>query len=198
MIDLDEKADIIAVLAHQPGGKLLIASKAGYGFIAPEDDTLAQKRGGKQVLNGEMLAMLRVSGDHIATIGENIKTLILPLAELPEMGRGKGVRLQNFKQGGLADVTVFNAEQGPEWADGGGRRRNWPDWKDWLGKRAGAGRQGAAGFEKVQIRASLRGVRRTNPEPKRLGSASNASGGSNPALGSGFFATLCPGMTIIG
>jgi len=154
MIDLDEKAEIINLLAHQPGGKLLIASKAGYGFIAPEDDSLAQKRGGKQVLNGEMLAMLRIpqtpAGDHVATIGENIKTLIFPLAELPEMGRGKGVKLQNFKQGGLADVAVFNAEAGPEWADGGGRRRNWPDWKDWLGKRAGAGRQGPRGLRKFR------------------------------------------------
>ena len=94
--------------------------------------------------------VLRVNGDHVATIGENIKALIFPLAELPEMGRGKGVKLQNYKQGGLADVTVFNAEQGPEWADGGGRRRNWPDWKDWLGKRAGAGRQGPRGLRKFR------------------------------------------------
>ncbi|GAA0636264.1 DNA topoisomerase IV subunit A [Brevundimonas lenta] len=150
MIELDEKADIINILAHQPGGKLLIASKAGYGFVAPEDDLLAQKRGGKQVLNGDLLAALRVTGDHVATIGENIKALIFPIAELPEMGRGKGVKLQNFKQGGLADVSVFNAEQGPEWADGGGRRRNWPDWKDWLGKRAQAGRQGPRGLRKFR------------------------------------------------
>ncbi|KQS56194.1 DNA topoisomerase IV subunit A [Brevundimonas sp. Leaf363] len=150
MIDLDEKADIINVLAHQPGGKLLVTSKAGYGFIAPEDELLAQKRGGKQVLNGDMLAALRVTGDHVATIGENIKALIFPLAELPEMGRGKGVKLQSFKQGGLVDVAVFNAETGPEWADGGGRRRNWPDWKDWLGKRAGAGRQGPRGMRKFR------------------------------------------------
>jgi len=151
MIDLDEKAEIVGVLAHHPGGKLLIASKAGYGFIAPEDETLAQKRGGKQVLNGDMLAMLRVgSGDHVATIGENIKALIFPLAELPEMGRGKGVKLQSFKQGGLADVAVFSAEPGPDWTDGGGRRRNWPDWKDWLGKRAGAGRQGPRGMRKFR------------------------------------------------
>ncbi|WP_332653186.1 DNA topoisomerase IV subunit A [Brevundimonas sp.] len=150
MIDLDEKADIVNLLAHQPGGKLLIASKAGYGFIAPEDELLAQKRGGKQVLNGEMLAALRVSGDHVATIGDNIKTLIFPLADLPEMGRGKGVKLQSYKQGGLADVTVFNAETGPDWVDGGGRRRNWPDWKDWLGKRAGAGRQGPRGLRKFR------------------------------------------------
>ncbi len=150
MIDLDEKADIINVVAHEPNAKLLVASKAGYGFVAPENDLLAQKRGGKQVLNGEMLAMLRVNGDHVAIIGENIKALIFPLAELPEMGRGKGVKLQNYKQGGLADVTVFNAEAGPEWADGGGRRRNWPDWKDWLGKRAGAGRQGPRGLRKFR------------------------------------------------
>lgn len=150
MIELDEGAGIVNLLAHEPGAKLLIASRAGYGFIAPEDDLLAQKRGGKQVLNGEMLAAIRVTGDHIATIGENIKALIFPLAELPEMGRGKGVKLQSFKQGGLADVTVFAAENGPEWADGGGRRRNWPDWRDWLGKRAQAGRQGPRGMRRFR------------------------------------------------
>ncbi|RZI99810.1 MAG: DNA topoisomerase IV subunit A, partial [Brevundimonas sp.] len=150
MIDLDEKAEIVNLLMHQPGGKLLIASKAGYGFIAPEDELLAQKRGGKQVLNGEMLAALRVTGDHVAAIGDNIKALIFPIAELPEMGRGKGVKLQNYKQGGLADVTVFDSAHGPEWVDGGARRRNWPDWKDWLGKRAGAGRQGPRGLRKFR------------------------------------------------
>ncbi|MDY6923432.1 MAG: DNA topoisomerase IV subunit A, partial [Pseudomonadota bacterium] len=150
MIELDEKAEIVNLLMHQPGGKLLIASKAGYGFIAPEDELLAQKRGGKQVLNGEMLAALRVTGDHVATIGDNIKALIFPLAELPEMGRGKGVKLQSYKQGGLADVAVFDSAHGPEWVDGGARRRNWPDWKDWLGKRAGAGRQGPRGLRKFR------------------------------------------------
>lgn len=150
MIDLDEKAEIVNLLMHQPGGKLLIASKAGYGFIAPEDELLAQKRGGKQVLNGEMRAALRVTGDHVAAIGDNIKALIFPIAELPEMGRGKGVKLQNYKQGGLADVTVFDSAHGPEWVDGGARRRNWPDWKDWLGKRAGAGRQGPRGLRKFR------------------------------------------------
>ena len=150
MIDLDEGAGIVNLLAHQPGGKLLIASKAGYGFVAPEDDLLAQKRGGKQVLNGEMLAALRVAGDHVAAIGDNIKALIFRVDELPEMGRGKGVKLQSFKQGGLADVTTFNGETGPEWVDGGGRRRQWPDWKDWLGKRAQAGRQGPRGLRKFR------------------------------------------------
>ncbi len=150
MIELEESAAIIAVLAHQPGAKLLMASKAGYGFIAPEDELLAQKRGGKQVLNGDLLAAIRVTGDHVVTIGENLKTLIFRAEELPEMGRGKGVKLQSFKQGGLTDIAVFIGDVGPEWVDGGGRRRNWPDWKDWLGKRAGAGRMGPRGLRKFR------------------------------------------------
>jgi len=151
MIELEESAGIVAVLAHQPGAKLLIASKAGYGFIAPEDELLAQKRGGKQVLNGDLLAALRLGpADHVATIGDNLKTLIFPTADLPEMGRGKGVKLQSFKQGGLSDIAVFDGGHGPEWVDGGGRRRNWPDWKDWLGKRAGAGRMGPRGLRKFR------------------------------------------------
>ena len=150
MIDLEETAGIVTVLAHQAGAKLLVASKAGYGFVAPEDDLLAQKRGGKQVLNGELLAAMRMTGDHVATIGENLKTLIFKTDELPEMGRGKGVKLQSFKQGGLQDIAVFDGGHGPEWADGGGRRRNWPDWKEWLGKRAQAGRQGPRGLRKFR------------------------------------------------
>jgi topoisomerase-4 subunit A len=151
MIELEEKAEIVAVMAYQPGQKLLAASKDGYGFVAPEDDLIASKRGGKHVLNGELKALLRIgTADHVAALGENLKTLIFPIAELPEMGRGKGVRLQAYKGGGLQDITVFSAETGPEWADGGGRRRNWPDWKDWLGKRAQTGRMGPRGLRKFR------------------------------------------------
>jgi topoisomerase IV subunit A len=151
MIELEDSAGIVGLFAHQPGAKMLMASRAGYGFVAPEDELLATKRGGKQVLNGDLLAALRLGpADHIVTIGENLKTLIFRLDELPEMPRGKGVKLQSFKQGGLSDIAVFAAEAGPEWVDGGGRRRNWPDWKDWLGKRAGAGRMGPRGLRKFR------------------------------------------------
>ncbi|WP_029416287.1 DNA topoisomerase IV subunit A [Brevundimonas bacteroides] len=151
MIELEDSAGIVGMFAHQSGAKMLMASKAGYGFVAPEDELLATKRGGKQVLNGDLLAALRLGpADHVVTIGENLKTLIFRVDELPEMPRGKGVKLQSFKQGGLSDIAVFAAEAGPEWVDGGGRRRNWPDWKDWLGKRAGAGRMGPRGLRKFR------------------------------------------------
>jgi topoisomerase IV subunit A len=151
MIELEDSAGIVGLFAHQPGAKMLMASRAGYGFVAPEDELLATKRGGKQVLNGDLLAALRLGpADHVVTIGENLKTLIFRVEELPEMPRGKGVKLQSFKQGGLSDIAVFAAETGPEWVDGGGRRRNWPDWRDWLGKRAGAGRMGPRGLRKFR------------------------------------------------
>jgi topoisomerase-4 subunit A len=146
MLDLDDRVDIIDVFAHKPGRKRVLASKAGYGFIMPEDEAIAFRRAGKQVLNGEAVVSLEVSGDHLAVIGDNGKALIFPLDELPEMPRGKGVKLQSYREGGLRDAAVFKAEEGASWTTSDGRSRAWADWRDWLGKRAGAGRLAPKGF----------------------------------------------------
>ncbi len=146
MLDLDDRVDLIDVFAHKPGRKRVLASKAGYGFIMPEDEAIAFRRAGKQVLNGEAVVSLEVAGDHLAVIGDNGKVLIFPLAELPEMPRGKGVKLQSYREGALRDAAVFNAEDGASWTDTAGRTRVWADWRDWLGRRAGAGRLAPKGF----------------------------------------------------
>ena len=110
MLDLPNEAQMLALFVHVPGGRLLVASEAGDGFILPEDDAVAQTRAGRQVLNlkpGVRARVCRpVTGDHVAVIGNNRKLLIFPRAELPEMGRGKGVRLQRYKDrdGVLADA----------------------------------------------------------------------------------------------
>jgi topoisomerase-4 subunit A len=143
MVDFEEKSRVLAVFAHKPGRKLVMASKAGYGFVLPEEEAIASKRGGKQVLNvegTEALACLPAEGDHLAVIGDNNKALVFPLSELPEMARGKGVKLQSYKEGGLRDLAVFTAASGVEQIDSSGRKRGWGDWKDWLGKRAQSGR----------------------------------------------------------
>jgi topoisomerase-4 subunit A len=150
MIDFDESATVLAVFAHKPGRKLMLASRAGYGFILPEDEAIASKRGGKQVLNGEALACIPADGDQIAVLGENGKALVFPLTDLPEMARGKGVKLQNYRQGGTKDVLVFNADAGPEWVDGGGRKRSWADWREWLGKRVQAGKVAPRGMKRLR------------------------------------------------
>jgi topoisomerase IV subunit A len=150
MVDLPNDAEVVALFAHQPGRRLLVASSAGDGFVAPEDEVLAQTRGGKGAMNlreGARAVVCRaVAGDHVAVVGDNRKLLVFPLAELPEMARGKGVRLQRYKDGGLADVTTFAIADGLSWLDPAGRRRTETALDDWLGARASAGRMAPRGF----------------------------------------------------
>ena len=149
MIELDDRVDILAVFAHRPGRKLVLASKAGYGFVLPEEEAVASKRAGKQVLTVDAKGAafcLEAAGDHLAVIGDNGKALIFPMGELPEMPRGKGVKLQSYREGGLRDGLPFNQADGPSMIDAAGRTRAWPDWRDWLGRRAGAGRLVPKGF----------------------------------------------------
>jgi topoisomerase IV subunit A len=149
MIDLGNDQDIVAVFANKPGRKLLVAADDGRGFVVPEDEAVAQTKAGKQVLNvGEGIeaqACTPVEGDHVAVIGDNRKLLIFPLAEVPEMTRGRGVTLQKYKDGGLSDVKVFNLAEGLTWRLGE-RVRTETDLRDWIGKRAQAGRLPPRGF----------------------------------------------------
>jgi topoisomerase-4 subunit A len=143
MIDLDEADDILEGFVHKPGRKLLVASNAGNGFIVPEEEVVAQTRKGKQILNlgeGERAALCRPSeGDTVAVVGDNRRLLIFPLAELNEMARGRGVRLQKYKEGGLADVQVFDAATGVRIGDASGRVRVLNELADYRGARAQAG-----------------------------------------------------------
>ena len=146
MIDLPNEAEVIAVFPWREGEKYLLASKAGDGFVVAAGDILAQTKSGKQVLNGDALLCRAVSGDHVAVVGENRRLLIFPLTELPEMSRGKGVRLQKFKDGGLSDAICLTLADGLSWPMGGGKTRTEPDLSEWLGKRASAGRMAPRGF----------------------------------------------------
>ncbi|HXU99428.1 MAG TPA: DNA topoisomerase IV subunit A [Caulobacteraceae bacterium] len=149
MVDLDDRVRILAVFPHRPGRRRFLASRAGYGFVLPEDEAVAFRKAGKQVLSaGEAgaAACLALDGDMLAVIGDNGRIVVFPIAELPEMARGKGVKLQSYRQGGLRDAMVFSAEGGPAWTDAAGRTRAWPEWRDWQGKRAGAGRMAPKGF----------------------------------------------------
>ncbi|MCC1482300.1 DNA topoisomerase IV subunit A [Roseibaca sp. Y0-43] len=150
MVDLPNEAAIVDLFIHKPGTKLVVASSAGDGFVVPADDVVAQTRSGKQVLNVKegvrALVCRPVAGDHLACVGENRKMLVFPLADLPEMGRGKGVRLQSYKDGGLSDLTTITLAEGLRWLDPAGRTRHEADLTEWLGKRASAGRMAPRGF----------------------------------------------------
>ena len=149
MVDLPADVDIVRLL-RADGSRLIVAASTGHGLIVPVDAALAQTRSGKQVLNisglARAVACCVVKGDMVATVGVNRKLLAFPLSEVPEMTRGKGVILQRFKEGGLADVTVYDSAAGLSWKAGGGRTRTETDMTPWIGKRAAAGKMPPTGF----------------------------------------------------
>ena len=151
-VDLEQEADVVAVFRHQGGRKFLVASTEGRGFVVPEDECLANTRKGKQVLNvampDEARAIAVAEGELVAAIGENRKMLVFPLEQVPEMTRGRGVRLQRYKDGGLSDVKAFKVEEGLSWTDTAGRAFSLTlkELADWRGNRADAGRLAPKGF----------------------------------------------------
>jgi topoisomerase-4 subunit A len=154
MVDLDEGADFIATFPFRAGGKLLVVGSDGRGFVIPTDDIVANTRKGKQILNldgpARAVVCTEAEGDHVAIIGENRKLLIFPIKQVPEMTRGKGVRLQRYKDGGVSDAKVFKLKEGLTWKDTSGR--TWTvakeDLRDWMGDRTEAGRLPPKGFPK--------------------------------------------------
>ena len=154
MAEIDEGEDVAAVFPYAAGTKMLVASTDGRGFVAPQDDMVGGTRKGKLLLNvdapAKVATVTPAAGDHIAVIGENRKLLVFPLDQTPEMARGKGVRLQRYKDGSLSDVKVFALGEGLTWKDASSR--TWTvaatDLKDWLGNRAEAGRLPPKGFPK--------------------------------------------------
>ena len=144
--DLEQDADVVAALAYQGGRKFLLASYGGNGFAVPEDEVLGTTRKGKQVLNlkapDRAAAMATIDGELVAAIGENRKMVIFKLDQVPEMTRGRGVRLQRYKEQGLADVKTFKGAEGLTWVDAGGRSftLTLKELANWRGNRGDAGR----------------------------------------------------------
>lgn len=152
MIDMENDQDVLTAFVHDPQRKQMIASTAGNGFIVAEAELVANTRKGKQIMNvsypDETKLLVPISGDHVAVVGENRKMLIFPLSQVPEMSRGKGVRLQRYKDGGVADIRCFAIADGLTWEDSAGRTftKTKDELVEWLGDRAGAGRAVPKGF----------------------------------------------------
>ncbi len=151
MIDLGNEHDVVALIPHRPGLKLLLAASDGRGFVASADEALAQTRGGKQILNLGKGAVARaavpVVGDTVAVVGNNRKLLLFPLADVPELAKGRGVILQRYKDGQLSDIKVIVLKDGLTWRRGD-QTRTETDLRAWIGERAQSGRVVPSGFPK--------------------------------------------------
>jgi topoisomerase IV subunit A len=154
-IELEQEADLVSVFRYQGGRKLIVTSHQGRGFVVPEDECLGNTRKGKQVLNVKApdtaRAIAPVEGELVAAIGENRKMLVFPIDQVPDMARGRGVRLQRHKDGGLSDIKTLEVEKGLTWTDSAGRVFNLSlkELSDWRGNRADAGRLAPKGFPKT-------------------------------------------------
>jgi topoisomerase-4 subunit A len=150
-LDLEKGAEILDLRVCRPDGRLVFATRKGFGFVAEEKEIEAQTRAGRQVVNlGEgdtLLAAVPVEGDHLAVSGTNRKLLVFPLAELPVQARGKGVMLMKLKDAELADLKTLDPAQGLGWAANGKEKRV-ADLTPWRGSRASAGRMAPSGFPK--------------------------------------------------
>ncbi|MFN3364381.1 MAG: DNA topoisomerase IV subunit A [Allorhizobium sp.] len=152
IVDMENDQDILTAFVHEPSRKLVLASTAGNGFVVAESEMIANTRKGKQIMNvgmpDETKLVVPVSGDHVAVVGENRKLLVFPLVQLPEMTRGKGVRLQRYKDGGISDIRCFAIADGLTWEDSAGRlfTKTKDELVEWLGDRATAGRLVPKGF----------------------------------------------------
>ena len=152
MVDMENDQDVLTAFVHDPERKLFFASTLGNGFVVAEKDVVANTRKGRQVMNVtlpvEVKLCVAATGDTVAVVGENRKMLVFPLVQVPEMSRGKGVRLQRYKDGGIADLRCFAMEDGLTWEDSAGRSytRKRDELLEWLGDRAQAGRLVPKGF----------------------------------------------------
>ena len=145
-VDMDQDAAIVSLFASKGERKFLVANSDGQGFIVKEEDCVSNTRKGKQVMNVEMpneaRAIATVAGDLVAVIGTNHKMVIFGIDQVPEMARGRGVRLQKYSSASLSDVTTFDSKVGLAWKDSAGRDQSMTmkELADWRGNRADAGR----------------------------------------------------------
>ena len=149
-------ATLALTLFQAPNSTMMAARIAKFGAVdvVKVEDAVANTRKGKQVLNvkapDKAAAIAPAGGDHVAVIGENRKMLVFPAKDLPEMGRGAGVKLQRYKDGGLSDAKTFNLDEGLGWTDSAQRQHalSKGELRDWRGSRADAGRLAPKGFPK--------------------------------------------------
>ena len=151
LAEMTNADDVCTLFVWQDAVRYLLASGSGRGFVAEAADLLAERKGGKQVLNtkpgDEAMLCIPADGDHVAIVGTSRKLLVFPLSQMPVLGRGSGVILQRYKDGALGDAKVFRLADGLTWKLGD-KTRTEPVLRDWLGERGQAGRMTPNGFPK--------------------------------------------------
>ncbi|MCH9673882.1 MAG: DNA topoisomerase IV subunit A, partial [Gammaproteobacteria bacterium] len=158
-------ADFLGVLMGADEAQVLLASSAGYGFIAGLADLMTKNRSGKAVLTipsgGSVLPPTMVTNldtDRVAAVSSSGHLLCLEARELPVLARGKGVKIiqvppAKFKTGEEYVVGVTILPQGASLTLYAGKRHLTLKPADLENYVLGRGRRGRVlprGFRRVE------------------------------------------------
>ena len=156
-------ATFSGVMIGENSSQFLLASDSGYGFVATLEDLLTRNKSGKAALTvrvGGVLPPQRIfeyEDDWVAAITDTGRLLIFALAELPQLNRGKGVKLINIpaarhKAGDekLQSVAVFREGDSLRLFAGKQHMRLKPkDIDTFVGSRAQRGRALPRGYKRA-------------------------------------------------
>ncbi|MFK7912490.1 MAG: DNA topoisomerase IV subunit A [Pseudomonadales bacterium] len=158
-------ARFIGILMSGGDAKVLLSSNAGYGFIGTVSDMVTKNKAGKAYLSvgkeGAALTPLPLTAPieecHLAVATNLGRMLVFPLADVPELPKGKGNKLLNVpsasfkaKEEWVVGVAVLTAKQ--ELLVHAGQRHHrikFKDLENYVGERARRGRKLPRGFQKV-------------------------------------------------
>ena len=144
--------------------RVLLATDAGYGFVAKMADLYTKNRSGKALISipkgGQILppiADVNVEGGLVVAISNEGRMLAFPLSELPELARGKGNRIINIPTSRLQAreeymLTVAVVAAGQSLVIHSGKRHHnvkFADLQHYIGERGRRGNKLPRGFQKV-------------------------------------------------
>ena len=152
------------VMIGKPDDKFLVASTAGYGFITRLGDLYAKNKAGKSMLNtgkfAKTLGVSRVTDmkeDWVAIVSSEGHLLVIDAAELPEMARGKGIKMLNIPSKKLKEGEEFACAMAVITGDQklriqAGKKHvtlSQADMEHYMAERGKRGRKLPRGFQKV-------------------------------------------------
>lgn len=102
-LDLQDGGKIVAMMLGDAGDRYVVGSTEGYGFVVALESLQGRNRAGKAAITvakgAGLLRPARVSGDglQLAITTAEGRLLLFPVAELPELPKGKGNKLVTLK-----------------------------------------------------------------------------------------------------
>ena len=134
---------IVGIFPFQPEHKGLIFSRKGLGFAVSLSSLQSSMKTGKQIFElsegDEVIGLKVITGDKVILFSTSFKMLIFPVKELPLLKKGKGVRLQRYKDEALLDLMIFSQNEKNDLII----KKMFPKAEDinyWLGKRGQVGK----------------------------------------------------------